>query len=207
MKKIFLFLFLLAGTISLQAQIKVACVGNSITFGSGLGDSTYPAHLQRLMGNGYEVRNYGIGARTLLKKGDHPYWIEKKFTEAKDWQPDIVIIKLGTNDSKPHNWDANKGDFIPDYEAFIAEWKHLASNPKIYICYPVPVFKDNFGIRASVVKGEIIPAIKKIAKAEKVKVIDLYKPLTGHGNLFKDGIHPNKLGAVLIAEAVKKKIK
>lgn len=209
MKRAFFLLLLVCSVLSIHAQqkIKVACIGNSITAGAGLGDSTYPKHLQRLLGDGYDVRNYGIGARTLLKKGDHPYWIEKKFTEAKEWQPDIVIIKLGTNDSKPHNWDANKADFIPDYRAFIQEWKQLASKPKIYICYPVPVFKDNFGIREAVVKGEIIPAIKAIAKAEKLKIIDLYKALTGHGDLFRDGVHPNKLGAVLLAEAVKKGMK
>lgn len=209
MKKILLLLLLAAGMLSVHAQqkIKVACIGNSITAGRGLGDSTYPKHLQRLLGEGYEVRNYGIGARTLLKKGDHPYWIEKPFEEAKAWLPDIVIIKLGTNDSKPHNWDANKADFIPDYRAFVGEWKQLASRPKIYLCYPVPVFRDNFGIREAVVKGEIIPAIKKIAKAEKVKTIDLYKALTGHGEYFADGVHPDKQGAVLLAEAVKKGMK
>lgn len=209
MRKIFFLLLFACSTLSIHAQqkIKVACIGNSITAGRGLGDSTYPKHLQRLLGEGYEVRNYGIGARTLLKKGDHPYWIEKPFADAKEWQPDIVIIKLGTNDSKPHNWDANKADFIPDYRAFIQEWKALTSKPKIYICYPVPVFKDNFGIRDAVVKGEIIPAIKAIAKAEKVKIIDLYKALTGHGVLFPDGVHPNKEGAVLLAEAVRKAIR
>ena len=190
-----------------QQKIKVACIGNSITFGRGLGDSTYPAHLQRLMGDGYEVRNYGVGGRTLLQKGDKPYVAEQAFTDAKAWQPDIVVIKLGTNDSKPRNWDANKADFVPDYLAFVDEWKQLSSHPKIYLCLPVPVWDNKFTIRESVVKGEIIPALKKIAKAEGLKVIDLYKALINHRNLFKDGVHPNQVGAVLIAEAVYKRIK
>ncbi len=214
MKKIFLLagLFLFCTAVYAQ-KIKVACVGNSITFGRGLGDSTYPKHLQRLLGEGYEVRNLGISGRTLLRKGDKPYWADSLFTVGKSWEPDIVVIKLGTNDSKPQNWDANKNDFIPDYEAFIGEWKKLPSKPKIYICYPVPVFPVNgspdnkFKIRESVVKGEIIPAIKKIAKKEKVKTIDLYKALSGHGEYFADGVHPDKQGAVLIAEAVAKGIK
>lgn len=215
MKKIFLLAALVLSCTVIYAQkIKVACVGNSITFGRGLGDSTYPKHLQRLIGDGYEVRNLGISGRTLLKKGDKPYWVEPLFAEGKAWAPDIVIIKLGTNDSKPQNWDANKGDFIADYEAFVEEWKNLPSKPKVYICYPVPVYPEyqkgtnnKFRIREEVVKKEILPAIKKIAKAEKVKIIDLYKALSGHGEFFADGVHPNKLGAVLIAETIAKAIK
>ncbi|MGX5818220.1 GDSL-type esterase/lipase family protein [Chitinophaga lutea] len=208
MKKILLLLALACCTFVAEAQqkIKVACIGNSITFGRGLGDSTYPAHLQRLLGDGYEVRNYGVSGRTLLKKGDKPYWAEAAFTEAKAWAPDIVVIKLGTNDSKPRNWDANKADFVPDYKAFIAEWKALPSHPKVYLCYPVPVWDNTFTIRESVVKGEIIPALKKIAKQEKLPVIDLYKALKPYQSYFKDGVHPNRLGAVKIAEAVEKKI-
>jgi lysophospholipase L1-like esterase len=214
MKKLLLLagLFLFCTAIYAQ-KIKVACVGNSITFGRGLGDSTYPKHLQRLIGDGYEVRNLGISGRTLLKKGDKPYWAESLFPEGKSWAPDIVVIMLGTNDTKPQNWDSHKNDFLADYKAFVEEWKTLPSKPKVYVCYPVPVFKtkqntDNkFRIRGDVLKNEMMPVIKKAAKVEKVKIIDLYKALSGHGEYFADGVHPNKLGAVLIAEYVAKKIR
>nr|WP_199200271.1 GDSL-type esterase/lipase family protein [Adhaeribacter arboris] len=94
-----------------QSKIKVACVGNSITEGAGVETGKkYPEQLQTLMGDTYEVKNYGIGGRTLLKKGDYPYWNEVKYQEVLQWQPNIVIIKLGTNDSKPQNWQ-HKADF------------------------------------------------------------------------------------------------
>ena len=57
--------------------IKVACVGDSITQGSGAQKGkSYPAQLQGLLGEGYLVGNFGVSGRTLLKKGDFPYWKE-----------------------------------------------------------------------------------------------------------------------------------
>src|SRR4051812_7771397 len=89
-----------------DGKIKVACVGDSITFGAGIKDrdkNSYPAQLQGLLGSGYEVKNFGVSGATLLKEGDKPYWKEKAFEAAKKFEPNIVIIKLGTNDSKPQN--------------------------------------------------------------------------------------------------------
>lgn len=91
--------------INIKAQIKVACVGNSITENIALSNKhKYPSILQDLLGNGYIVRNYGIGARTMLKKGDYPYWNEERYKEVLAWNPDIVIVKMGTNDAKAKNW-------------------------------------------------------------------------------------------------------
>ncbi len=123
-----------------QQKVKVACVGNSITEGAGL-RVTYPAALQELLGEAYEVQNYGLGGRTLLKKGDFPYWNEAMYTDALDWNPDVVIIKLGTNDTKPQNWQ-HKEYFIGNYVALVKSFQKLPSKPKVYICYPVPVFED-----------------------------------------------------------------
>ena len=96
--------------INIKAQIKVACVGNSITENIALSNKhKYPSILQDLLGNGYIVRNYGIGARTMLKKGDYPYWNEERYKEVLAWNPDIVIVKMGTNDAKAKNWVYNRG--------------------------------------------------------------------------------------------------
>lgn len=183
-----------------QQKVKVACVGNSITEGAGL-SKTYPAALQELLGDAYDVQNYGIGGRTLLKKGDFPYWNEAKYTEALAWNPDVVIIKLGTNDTKPQNWQ-HKGDFVSDYVALVKSFQRLPSKPKVYICYPVPVFEDKWGITESIVKEEVIPSLKKVAKKTKAKTIDLYTPFIGKAELTYDGVHPNDAGAALLAKEV-----
>ena len=190
-----------------QSKIKVACVGNSITFGYGLkSGESYPVILQQLLGDKYEVSNYGISARTLLRKGDKPYWNEAKYQEVLALNPDIVIIKLGTNDTKPQNW-AHKEDFVQDYEDFIASFKQLPSHPKIYVCTPFPIFPNKFNIRDSIVSNEMLPDLKIIISQEKVKTIDLYHAFAGQSNLVFDGVHPTKEGAALLAKKIYEAIK
>ena len=190
------------------SPVKVACIGNSITYGSGIPDrprDSYPSQLGRMLGDHWIVRNFGIGGRTMLKKGDYPYWKEDAYVEVKTFQPDVVIIKLGTNDTKPQNWKYS-GEFLADYQAMVTELKNLASHPKIYLCKPVPVYANRWGINDSIVVHGVIPIVEKIAKKEKLPVIDLYAALTGKASLFPDQIHPNAEGAGLMAKAIYKQL-
>jgi lysophospholipase L1-like esterase len=208
MKRILLVVLLLSAFLFTQAQkIKVACVGNSITEGAAIeAGKKYPDQLQTLLGDGYEVRNYGLGGRTLLKKGNRPYWNEPKYQEVLQWAPDIVIIKLGTNDSKPANWQY-KDSFVSDYIAFVESFKQLASHPRVYVCFPIPAYDNKFTISGAVIKNEIIPDVRKVAKKTRSKIIDLYHPLLGKPEVLYDGVHPNAAGATIMANVVYKAIK
>jgi lysophospholipase L1-like esterase len=199
---ILLFLLMMATSLTAQVKIKVACIGNSITEGAEIEKSMrYPEQLQAMLGDSYDVHNYGLGGRTMLRKGDFAYWQEQMYKDALAWNPDIIIIKLGTNDTKPQNWIYGD-EFQKDYRDFIKSFKHLQGAKRIYICKPVPVFHDAFEITGTIVKEEIIPQIDEIAKAESVSVIDLYTPLLEKADLFPDGVHPNAAGATIIAEVV-----
>ena len=141
-KLLFLLIILvLPPTTEGKEPTRVACIGNSITYGYGLknrSEECYPAVLGIMLGENYTVENFGISARTLLNKGDHPYMQEKLFTEARAFHPDIVIIKLGTNDTKPHNWKYGK-EFRKDLSALIDSFR-CEGNPRIYLCYPATVY-------------------------------------------------------------------
>lgn len=185
-------------------QQKVACVGNSITYGYTIvnrDSMSYPAQLGRLLGAQWEVRNFGVNGATLLKHGDNPYWNLKAFAEAKAFNPDVVVIKLGTNDTKPQNWKY-KDEFIADYSALIKEFRSLPSKPDIFICLPAPAYGVRWDIRDSIINAGVIPMLKHIAKMNKVPVIDLNTPLRNHPEWFPDKIHPNETGAAKIAETV-----
>ena len=106
-------------------------------------------------------------------------------------KPDIVVIKLGTNDSKPQNWQY-KADFVADYGNMIDAFRALPSRPEVWICKPVPAFAVNFSIRPEVIRDEILPLIEQIAREKGTPVIDLYTALLNSGNLFPDAIHPNR---------------
>ncbi len=189
--------------------IRVACIGNSITYGSGIKDrrnDSYPAVLGKMLGDGYYVKNYGIGGRTLLNKGDHPYMNEQYFKDAQSFNPDIVIIKLGTNDTKPQNWKF-KDEYMKDAQTMIDTFNSLPSKPKIYLCYPAKAYTDSWGITEGIIANEVIPMIQKLAKKNKLTVIDLHTATDNIPEMFPDKIHPNEQGARVMAKTVYEVIK
>jgi acyl-CoA thioesterase-1 len=191
--------FLVAVSATLNASTKVACVGDSITEGIGLGDRTYPAKLGQLLGLEYEVRNFGISGRTLLKQGDYPYWTEPVYAESLSWQPDIVVIKLGTNDSKPQNW-IYSDQYVPDYEELIASYTNLPSRPLILLATPCPVYGSGaFDIDPTVVADEIAPAVRAMAARLGHRLIDYQERMAGHQDWFPDNVHPNAAGTTVMA--------
>jgi acyl-CoA thioesterase-1 len=191
---------------SVNAKL-VACVGDSITYGSGISNrnyDSYPAQLGRMLqkfGGPWETRNFGVSGATLLRNGDLPYVQQGAYNQALTAEPEAVIIMLGTNDSKSWNWEY-KDEYVSDYLFLIDSFAELPSKPIIWICKPVPAFSDNFSITDSVIKDEIIPMIDHIAQLRDVVVLDLYTALGDAGDLFPDGIHPNAEGAKLMAEAI-----
>lgn len=189
--------------------LRVACVGNSITDGYGISLSEehgYPAVLGRKLGNKYRVKNFGVSGHTMLQKGDCPYMKNDVYRWCKEFNPDVVVIKLGTNDSKPQNWKY-KDEFMTDAQQMIDELKALPARPDIYLAYPVKAMSSAFDISDSVIVNGVIPMIRRLARKNKLKVIDLHSVFDGHPEwLISDGIHPNDKGAAVIAEEVKKAI-
>lgn len=197
------------------SAVKVACIGNSITDGHGINmadANSYPAQLQRLLGDGYYVRNFGKSSRTMLNSGNLPYMRESVWQEAQAFNPDIVVIKLGTNDSKNMNWDSHSKEFAKDYQRMIDTLRALPSKPRILLCTPIRSTKtrqsEKWQIRDSIVTADIIPAIRKVAKKNKLPLVDLYPVVgTNKKELQDDGVHPTPKGAAKIAAAVAEAIR
>lgn len=189
--------------------IRVACIGNSITYGAGIKNrnrDSYPSVLGRMLGDGYWVENFGVSARTMLNKGDYPYMKEQAYQDALSFNPDIVVIKLGTNDSKSFNWKY-KADFAKDMQHMINAFKSLPNQPKIFLCYPSKVYQTGDNISDDIISKEIIPIIRKIAKKNNLPVIDLHSAMDGMNELFPDKIHPNEEGAKIMAKTVYESLK
>ena len=208
-------------------DVRVACVGNSITDGHGIDVATqfgYPALLQQMLGDNYWVKNFGVSARTMLNKGDNPYMNEMAWKDALAFNPDIVIIKLGTNDSKPQNWQYG-AEFKNDLKQMITSLRpDLAlpqkkkgkkaknvqpSKPQIILCTPIPAFKSTWNISDSIIANNIIPIQQEVAREYGLQVIDLHTLFADKSDLVQsDGIHPNEKGvkrmAEIIAETLKK---
>lgn len=198
-------------------EIKVACVGNSITEGYGLANQSktaFPVILDSILGTGFSVLNFGRSGATAQKQGDVPYWTCNQFSNVFALNPDIIILKLGTNDVRPRmdgkagtNWNA--WDFSRDYQALIDTFRIIPGKPQIYLCLPTPISKTNafnWNDGDSSLRACVIPAIKKIAEINKLPVIDLYTHMSSLPENFPDGIHPNENGAKIIAEFIAKAI-
>ncbi len=205
-------------------EIKVACVGDSITYGARLDDRdnhSYPARLQVLLGEGYEVENFGVGGCTLIRKGIPTVWNE--LAKIKESNPDIIIISLGTNDTCGMGtcgdrkcWEY-KDEYESDYRDLVDELSKLPSKPQIFLCAPSPMVLETPGLNSERIAGltvrkprlqELIGMIKRVAREKNVGFIDLNEPLDHRPELFteNDGVHPNKKGYSAIAELVRQKL-
>lgn len=191
---------LAASVLAQEKRIKVACVGNSITYGAFIEDrehNHYPAQLQRYLGEGYEVRNFGVNGTTALHRGDHPYVNTRQYQESRDYQPDIVLLKLGTNDTKSWNWQY-KDAFMDDYQALIDSYVKLDSHPRIILVTPLRCFlPEDKGISNHTIEQEVRPMVEALAFMNGLDIINMFNLFgdTWNQAVMPDKLHPSASGA------------
>lgn len=193
---------------------KVYCMGDSITYGSGVEEEEretccYPAVLEQLLGTHYEVINYGVSGRTLLDIPEKSYRDTGYVDSVKMQQPDILIIMLGTNDSRAERWDAPA--YKEEYLALVKELQTIESRPDIYIMTPPEAFPvENgeiiYGVSNDIIHDEIRSIVREVAVETGANMIDLYAVTENHPEYFADGLHPNKEGYAIVAQAVYEQI-
>lgn len=196
-------------------RIRVSCVGDSLTYGSGVlktrDTDAYPAQLQIKMGTDHLVSNFGLRNATASASGDLPYVESEEYQQSLKSKPDIVVLMLGTNDTKTYNWNAS------DYEAGLKElvesYQQLDTKPTVYLmrspyCYSLDGSDvAEYDIQPAVVADELGGIVDKVAAETGVEVIDLYQLTEGQDELYTDGIHFNAKGYELIADEVYSNLK
>lgn len=199
-----------------SSAIKIACVGDSITFGACASKGKdYPSVLQNLLGDKYKVTNFGVCARTGLKRGMENngsfrgYQLTPHYKQSLEFQPDIVLLMFGTNDSKHINWREFSNQFGKDMESWVLEYRNLKSKPVVVLLFPPHVKKESFQISDKVVEKEIIPILKDVAKKLKCPTVDLFTLTKKNVETAyaPDGVHPNDTGYSLIAQELQKAMK
>ncbi|MBI9065055.1 MAG: hypothetical protein JEZ14_23920 [Marinilabiliaceae bacterium] len=188
-----------------QEKIKIACVGNSVTYGYKIDHrerNSYPAQLQQLLGDAYEVENFGKSGATLLREGHRPYMDQKEFGDAVKFQPDILIISLGLNDTDPRNWPNYRDKFIADYMTLIGSIKKSdGTAPELWIGRMTPIFHTHPRFKSGTRDWfwQIQETIEQVASNCNAKIIDWHSPLHMRTDLFSDALHPDKEGAGIMA--------
>ena len=208
-----------------MAQTRVACVGNSITEGYGIWDQKkYPDHLQEMLGDSYKVQNFGVSSMTFANKGaddNMSYWNTAKFKAALEFNPEIVVIELGTNDSKfftnnciengQPTYNYNYGQYekeqlYKDYEALLDTFMHLPASPKVYATLQPYSNNCGWGIMDTAIVNQINPIIQEVATRKGVEIIDLHSQFNTPEWFLADSVHPNATGAKELARIIKEGI-
>lgn len=212
-------------TCAASAQTRVACVGNSITAGYGLGwQEDYPFRLQEMLGDSYKVQNFGVSSMTFANKGpgdNMSYWNTDKFKAALEFSPEIVVIELGTNDSKfftnnciengQPQYNYNYGQYekeqlYKDYEALLDTFMHLAASPRVIATLQPYSNNCGWGIMDTAIVNQINPIIQEVATRKGVEIIDLHSQFNTPAWFLADSVHPNATGAKELARIIKEGI-
>jgi lysophospholipase L1-like esterase len=173
--------------------IRVACVGDSLTRGT-----EYTLFLWDRLGSGYIINDFGVGGTTVSTSSDKPYMNESAFQLAQRFQPDIVIIMLGTNDA---GLDQTREAFTQDYTKLIGAFQALPTKPAIFIVQPPPIVNST-ALSNTKLTGIINPAIATVAEQTGATLVDAYTPMLSHKGDYTDGVHPNADGAKIIADTI-----
>lgn len=207
-KYLLLYLFLMVYTASLaQKRTKVSCIGNSITFGYTLPDpktDSYPSQLQQMLGDTYEVENFGKPGATLLNEGHRPYMKQQEYKKAMEFAGDIAVIHLGINDTDPRDWPNYRDSFVKDYLALIDSLKAVNPKCRVIIAKMTPIADRHFRFESGTRDwyGEIQTAIEAVAKYAEVQLIDFHEPLYPYPFMLPDAVHPTVEGFGILAKTV-----
>lgn len=188
---------------------RIACVGDSITYGYGASSpssGSYPARLQAMLGNRYVIGGFGWGGSTYCG-------LSKIYTEGEEFrasiafEPDVVIILLGTNDT--NSWDRT-GSGVEEYaQDLVHFYRSLPSHPEVFLCTPIHRYNNENNNR--IIREELVPILARVAAAEDCWFVDLYEKTDNWEAYLMDGLHPNDEGyrklAALILEAMRNPVK
>ena len=185
---------------------RIACVGDSITWGFTIVNRrkySYPALLQQRLGAEYEVRNFGYNDASARFDADTPYVKKSVYQESLAWNPDVVLLMLGSNDTKKRNWDPEV--FRRDYKRIVESYLKLPSQPRVILIAPIQIFQPMhiplLRLYTETMENGVRPAIREIAAEMGLELVDLVNLFTD-SKYMMDGVHPQREGARMLEEAI-----
>ena len=149
------------------------------------------------------MRNFGYNDASARFDAYTPNVSKRVYRDSLEWNPDIVLLMLGTNDTKTRNWDPEV--FRRDYRKIVESYQSRPSHSRVVLIAPIRVFlimgRPLLGVRPDNMEEGVRPAIREIADDIGLELVDLH-------DLFKDskycydGVHPQRLGAQMLADAI-----
>ncbi|MEG0571097.1 MAG: GDSL-type esterase/lipase family protein [Oscillospiraceae bacterium] len=198
-----------------SGKIKVAFIGDSVTYGHFLDDPitmSFPGLIKKAMPQTkFDVQNFALSGTTLTFNGDEPYVNSELYQQSLRFNPDVVVIMLGTNDSKPINFDNEKiSKYKSDAVSLINSYRSLESAPIIYFNTSPVVLGDGLAKGSEYwISNKNVCYIAKlqreVADENDTCQIDIYdKTQYFTEKMFRenDGVHPGAFGHQELAKII-----
>ncbi|WP_372469001.1 GDSL-type esterase/lipase family protein [Microbacterium maritypicum] len=186
-----------------EDRIRLAAVGDSNTYGAGMlfrgrGRRSYPGRLEQLLGDGYQVLNYGVNRCTLQREGDWPYDATPQATASLHAGADIVLVMLGSNDARGDNWNAER--YETQLAAFVERYRTRGAT--VFLLTPPVAFPNRRGVHKRIIADEVAPIVRAVASRLGVDLIDVFDVTRRSVTRHPDGIHLDARASAIVAEAV-----
>lgn len=211
-------------------KVKVACIGDSITSGYRLAHpdrDAFPAQLQLMLGDGYEVRNFGVpGLGVYLhlpwhttKNGKRAWSLSPTCAEALAWSPDIVVSNLGANDLDEYPKEflpgtngapaLARGTFRRQYADVLNAFKADDRSPHILMWTRLCAMKEKHAAKYGLAMFVMAEDLKAVADAVGAEGIDMYSVTAEFARKeeWPDQTHPPPSVHRVIAEVIFKSLK
>ncbi len=189
----------------LSSGPKIACVGDSLTYGYGLFNrnrDSYPSQTDAFLPSHWEIRNYGING-ACATAGHPDFYLNNPVEELAAWDADIIILMLGSNDSKDSIWNS-RDSYIKGMGRILNRIKGI--NTRVVLMTPPPCHLNLFGISNERIQNEVIPALRQFAGSEGYRLLETGELFRDEEGIYLDNIHMNSKGygilSFLVAETL-----
>ena len=205
--------FSLSFSVTATAYPKIACVGDSLTYGHAWPEEAWPVYLAELLGPAFDVGNFGRNGASICgynSTGDLKYIRQPAYEASLAFKPDILVIMLGTNDSK--NWPLAEPEFVSTYLDLLVSYYQEFPDVKILLVTAPPTMENNaFHLPNDVIRDGVVPMQRDVAALMDLPLLDLSAIMEelpdGYAHLLRgdaatDGVHLSIEGAQFVAQLI-----
>lgn len=188
---------------------RVACIGDSLTYGHTWHNQSYPVYLQEILGQAIEVQNFGVNGSAVTNRNESNYTLKydtlQAYRDSIAFAPDIVVIMLGTNDG--YNWTGSEPTFDEEYAKLINSYLDNGAQQIVLLTSPPTLDKNAFNLPNDIIRAQVCPRQRAIAEQFGLPLVDIREAFDARDDLeslFRpgDGVHFSVEGAQFVAQLV-----
>lgn len=183
--------------------LSVACVGDSLTFGTGARNpftDNWPAVLERTEGSlALDTMNFGVYGRTVSAHPLSGYTATRSYRQSMGAGADVYLVMLGSNDLLLPHWQKS---FPKQYRELLEGYMALPQDPEVIVLLPPDLYYKNHLRFTNTLMEDLRAMEQSIAQELGLAVIDLSEISGDMGSYCVDGGHYSSEGYALFADYI-----